>query len=439
VKAEARKFQIWAQVRTRLKNKAVIGIFLIVTAWNVALSFDWGRQHFPLALSTQLKFYDWLWSWKSEPRYDSTVTFVRIDDSLHWAQDRCDSPTSRHLLAQLISSASQHKAAVIALDVQLFAPFGKAAGWHNPGRKDEDDELLRAIHDAARLGVTVVLPVGFVSGTSGGLTRIPNVYRDEELPLADDKGKCGYPACAVLGSIRLPVDKRQIPLQEVAKDWYIGSPVRQFPSFALAAADAQSRAHVQPSSKPLIAQAIRDHEEVFGGFLPESAFTKHEVPAQQLENGEGSELWRCNGSLVLIGGEWHSDQGYGPLEDLHLSPVGEIPGLVLHANYMEALLGDHFTKSLGFWWAVVIDVFVGLALYVAFDSVRTCPGMRWLLGQFLVLLLAIIPIGFAYVSFVNFGKYFDFILPIGLYFVHLLYEHLKEYVRLLMKMMGGAH
>ncbi len=428
--------QIGTYLGPRLNDKAVISVFLIVTAWNVALSSDFGRQHF---LTLQLKFYDSLWSWKRKPRYDSTVTLVRIDDSQHWAQGRCDSPTSRHLLAQLIRNASQpsHKAAVIALDVQLYAPVGKSAGWHNSEREDEEDELLKSIHDSARAGVAVIVPVGFVMEENGDLLRIPNIYTDEQLPLADVKGACGYPACAVLGSIKLPVDKRQIPLQETARDWYAGSQLRQFPSFALAAADAKSRAHVQPSSKPPIAQAIKDHGELFGGFLPESAFTKHEISAQQLLSADPSAMWKCDGNLLLIGGEWHSDQGYGPLEDLHLSPVGEIPGLVLHANYMEALLGDHFTKPVSVVLAIVIDLFVGLALYVAFDWVKEWPGLLRLLGQLLVLSLITIPILVAYFSFVNLDKYFDFLPPIGLYFVHLLYEHLKEYVRLVRARLGA--
>src|SRR5207245_93644 len=124
----------------------------IVAAWKVMLSFDWGKDHFPIAVETQLHFYQFLWLFRSTPQYNSTVSLVRIDDSLHWGQNLCDSPTSRHLLAQLVRNASnvRHKAAVIALDVQLFAPIGKAAGWHNVDRKLQDDELLSAISDAAK-------------------------------------------------------------------------------------------------------------------------------------------------------------------------------------------------------------------------------------------------------------------------------------------------
>jgi hypothetical protein len=289
-------------LRTRLSDKAVLTVFAIVAVWNVMLSFDWGKEHFPIALQTQLHFYKFLWSWRQTPQYNSTVSLVRIDDSLHWGQSACDSPTSRHLLAQLIGNASKlpHKAAVIALDVQLFAPVGKAAGWHNPGSELQDDELLGAIRDAAKVGVSVIVPVGFVPDTNGGWIRIPNIYRDEELPLPDDRGNCGYPACAALGSIKLPKDKREIPLQDVARDWYTGSKLKRFQSFALAAADAKSRTHVPPTTRPPIMKALSNSEPLFGGFLPGKEFTAHEISAQELADGKESAMRKCDGNLVLI-------------------------------------------------------------------------------------------------------------------------------------------
>jgi hypothetical protein len=96
----------------------------------------------------------------------------------------------------------------------------------------------------------------------------------------------------------------------------------------------------------------------------------------------------------------------------------------LHANYIEALLGDHFTRSLPPWAAIGIDLVLGLILYVAFESAK-----GW--GQLWVLFLAIIPFVAAYISFVMFGRYLDFVLPTGLYFVHMLYEHLSQYMQLL--------
>src|SRR5215469_11458621 len=93
--------QLGLKLQKRLVNKAIISVFVIVAAWNVAVSFDWSKKYIPLAIRSQLRFYTLLWSWQPVPRYVTTVSVVRIDDSLHWSQSICDSPTSRHLLAQL--------------------------------------------------------------------------------------------------------------------------------------------------------------------------------------------------------------------------------------------------------------------------------------------------------------------------------------------------
>jgi CHASE2 domain-containing sensor protein len=413
-------------VQARLNNRAIIGIFILVAGWNIALSSRWGQEHF---LGIQLRFYKLLWSLRPMPRYNSTVNLVRIDDSLHWGQGPCDSPTSRHLLAALIGNASQvqHKAKVIALDIELFAPRGKPAGSHNPDPNSEDAELLRAINNAARTGVTVVLPVGFVKDKDKR-RRIPNIYKDEELPLADDSGKCGYAACAILGFIDLPQDKREIPLQEMAADFDEYAQPKQYKSFSMAAADAQASGHVPPSTKPTLKEVIASSEPIFGSFLPEAEFTKHEIIAQDLASGKEEAKTQAESNLLVIGGEWHSEQGYGRLEDLHLSPVGSISGVLLHANYIEALLGDHFSQPVPVWMAILVDLLIGLFLYISLDV-----NQGWF-GKLSILLLFVIPAGvllLAYIFFVNFGRYLDFVLPTMLYFVHLLYEHAKHYFKLL--------
>jgi CHASE2 domain-containing sensor protein len=419
--------ELGPRLKERLKSKSIISVFIIVAAWNVALSFDWIQEHFPVTLDTQLRFYNVLWSWGGRAQYNSTVSIVRIDDSLHWGQSICDSPTSKHLLAQLVGNAATalHKASAVALDVELFAPVGKPAGWHGPNREPGDDELLNAINNAARNGVPVIVPIGLLPDGKGGWTRIPNIYRDEDLPLEDEKGKCGYSACAVLGFIKLPTDKREIPLQETTRDWYKGSKVQYIKSFALAAADAKARTHAPPSSRPLIQEAIARNNQIFGGFIPETEFLANEISARKLAEGDESAIANVERSLVVIGGNWHSEQGYGPEEDLHLSPLGQIPGLMFHANYIEALLGDHFTQPISLWLAIVIDILIGVMLYASFDLIR-----GWV-GQIVVIGLFIIPILLAYISFVNFHRYLDFVFPTILYLVHLTYEHSKAYVSFL--------
>jgi len=47
----------------------------------------------------------------------------------------------------------------------------------------------------------------------------------------------------------------------------------------------------------------------------------------------------CAHKIVLIGGEYHTDSAGGSVDvDMHPTPLGDFRGLVLHANYVEAIL-----------------------------------------------------------------------------------------------------
>jgi CHASE2 domain-containing sensor protein len=399
-----------------LNRKAIIGVFILVFAWNVAFSI----YKFPLAVSAQLFFYRLLWSAQRSPQYNATVKLVRIDDALHWSQPY-QSPISRHLLAQLVKNASQikHKAAVIALDVELYTPNESFVPKdQRPARTADDEEFLRVVNDAARAGVKVIFPAGF--GYEGRIRkRIPNIYQDEELPLADEKGRCGYEACAVLGYINLPPDEREIPLEKTLVDGSTGSK-QTLRSLALAAAEAKAGQQFR-KQRPQVREAIMRQEPLFGGFLPESAFQGNEISAQQLASGDEEAQRQVDGNVIVIGGIWHRNQGYGPPEDLHQSPVGYMPGVILHSNYIEALLCDHYTKEFPLSAGIIFDIAIGLAIYSTFRS----RGAWW--KQLLILVF----LAFAsYVAFVNFNRYLDFVLPSLLYFAHLLYEHTKRYVEL---------
>jgi hypothetical protein len=84
---------------------------------------------------------------------------------------------------------------------------------------------------------------------------------------------------------------------------------------------------------------------------------------------------------------------------------------------------------------VIIDLTAGLFLYISLDIKRRQFG-RWSL-----LLLCAIPAILAlvaYVFFINFDRYLDFVLPTVLYFIHLMYEHISHYVHLLSLRNGGG-
>lgn len=322
-------------LRNVLWRKSVISVFVLVGLWNLLIASDtvkrasrgtgiWreaiagSRQ---VNVHLQLGFYQILSRWRTDPfNPKHLVTLVLIDNKAHWTQLWGDEPTDRSYLAKLITNAAQPttRASVIVLDVELLVPGKHPAGVDKPERSQANQLLLDAINLATNSGVPVVLPTASVS-EGGQQVRLPNIYEDSQLPLQEPDGSCSRHACAVFGYIDAPDDWRRIPLKKRMLDWD-KSREREFESLALAAVNAWEGTHRVTRDYPLVKTALRDSTPLFGSFVDESGFDK--TPVEQLAAGDPGSKKDCSGRIVLIGGRWHANQGYGSLVDGHFSPVG---------------------------------------------------------------------------------------------------------------------
>ncbi len=194
-----------------------------------------------------------------------------------------------------------------------------------------------------------------------------------------------------------------------------------FDSFSLQAVtnyEKVTNIRPQTSENRTIKAAIKNGSFVYGGFIPEKGFPK--ISARKLfeDDPEAKEL--CRNRIVTVGGTWHQfGAGRGSLIEEFPNPIGRTPGLYLHANYIEALLDERFQPGVPLWFAISFDTIVGLLLYAAYHSVTGASHLG-ILAAFLV------PLIVAYVSFSNIGRYLDFVLPLGLCFVHLGFEYLRS-------------
>jgi CHASE2 domain-containing sensor protein len=429
------KEAILANLKRTLCRKSVISVIIIVAAWNLVISSDRVADFLKgpglfratandlrlVNVHLQLGLYQWLSSLRAVPREAKTVSLVFIDDTTHWSTLYGDMPTNRAFLAQLVKNASQPntKAAVIGLDIELNAPLGYAAGMDKPDpkRASENKTLLEAIFWAADHGVPVVLASGYVH-KDGRKIRLPSIFRDDQLPLGGADGSCKHAACASVGFVNVPEDRRQIPLEEEYHEWDGSGPFRHS-SFAFAIANASGRAWQTTRRNSSISRATEGNTPLFGSFIEEGDFPLIDV--DDLYRGDPAAEGKCQDRIVLIGGHWHDLLGYGDLVDGHFSPVGMVSGLSFHASYIESLLFDGFSREVPLWVAIVIDTVVGLMIYVLFDSLR-----KW---KFVALLVAsLVPVVAAYIALQNFNRYLDFLFPLELYFIHLLYEFLSDYI-----------
>ena len=367
---------------------------------------------FELFVDRALSHLDW------REQKSKFVTVVAVDDATFWHPPFSGvQPTSRHALADIALNAAKHGATAVAFDFAWKSPVWKP-GDDNTRQKD-NAYLLKTIKDITSGNrdagvprpVPVVVTTGLEDNKHGAWVREPNIFEDSEYKKAG----------ASIGHINLPWDPRQIPLDMKAWEWD-SQYQREFDSFALRIATAyESATHITPPviESSAIRDAIDTDEFVYGGFLAPSAFPS--VSATDILSNKDGNAQLCANRIVLIGGTWHQySEGNGPLIENFRSPVGSVPGVYLHANYVESLLDGRFKKAVPPWLAVLVDLI--LAAILTFVT-RIPKKFASRMGLLLVLLS---PMFFAHAISVSLGLYLDFVMALLLLVIHLVIEHYRE-------------
>jgi CHASE2 domain-containing sensor protein len=415
---------IASSIKRAVWRRNTIIVMALVLGFNVFVELDSVQRNLPFIQGLQLRCHRILCLALPRPLTAKWVRTVAIDNQNHQIRGITD----REFLATLIANARLGRAEVIVLDFKFQAPKVKLAGEDEPDRFRQDSELLDAIKRAAHDGIPVVVTCSLRQIASRTFERWPNFYRDSDLPLPDSSDRCrlpraedgSWPACVRIGNINLPTDPRQIPL---VTPGIVPDPGAT--SFALAAAAAHDDAvNLTPRTrdKSLIAKAIIKGEFLVGSFIPTTGFQT--ISADKLSEGDENAIRGCRGRIVLIGGNWLDDQGFGQSVDMHNTPAGPMAGMFIHANYIEALLDDRYQRMVSLPFALVFDLAVGILLYTCFQNASTVTGKLGVLGVFFLPLIS------AYVIFANLNWYLDFVPPLMLCFVHLIYELWREYRRL---------
>jgi CHASE2 domain-containing sensor protein len=115
---------------------------------------------------------------------------------------------------------------------------------------------------------------------------------------------------------------------------------------------------------------------------------------------------RVEHQVVFVGGAWHA-LGYktgDKLIDSHDTPVGMIPGVLVHANYVEAVLDRRVVTPLSNRLVTAGECFIGFLLAIALSFKRL-----WLKALSAVVLIGL-PVLLSVVAVQNFLVYFDVIV-----------------------------
>jgi CHASE2 domain-containing sensor protein len=237
------------------------------------------------------------------------------------------------------------------------------------------------------------------------------------------------------GLIRLNHDNRKIPLewQAYTSRSELSSPQAQpvtMPTLSLLAAE---QADSSLSSEAKIKNLLARREHPYTGFLHEK-----EIPTF-------SSLDLLCGPQFPTSGDWQncavSDYQNRAIRnhiivignttddsDIDASVIGNVPGVVLQANYIESLLDDRFLKPVPGWWNLLINlsmVFLIGCLFLATSRQKhpvVSPERLAIASLFIALFLWIV----SYLVAVHVGYYLSIWFP-GLYVLALwAHSHLDK-------------
>jgi hypothetical protein len=262
--------------------------------------------------------------------------------------------------------------------------------------KEETQQLLEAIKDVA--GKRTVVIGRIVGGDEKENTLEPDVYEGFNFEGKDVQS----------GYIQANDDIRVIPLSLPLTD---GSRLDSF-----------CQAIVRATRKDALDGLKEDSWLPYGTFMRIEKFGDR-ISANQVLNHDPEVFKRLAHNIVIVGGDWHS-RGYGRGDEIdnHATPVGEVSGAYIHANYVEALLVSGIAKPWGGKVGKGIEILLsfGVAL-IFYIKLRPWKRLVAILGFIAAMIL------FSYLSWQNFGLFFDFLIPAFLLSIHYLYEVLERW------------
>jgi CHASE2 domain-containing sensor protein/cellulose biosynthesis protein BcsQ len=207
------------------------------------------------------------------------------------------------------------------------------------------------------------------------------------------------------GLARLDSAVDRIPLSWRAYPSQVGSQTRPILSLGMALAAAKT-INSQIATDARIRDLVDNERHPYTSFLESSQIpsfpASHFLPQAKAEQGVGQTSVRNEqkdyqalaGQAVVIGDEARND--------MHSSPIGDVPGVVLQANYLEAILDNRYFVPLPAYFDLFIILFTIFAVERLFVfSFSPLRGLIYGIGFAAVVLLSlnIISVSVGYLSF----------------------------------------
>lgn len=327
--------------------------------------------------------------------YVTRTVVVLIGDDEYWKGELAMRiPTKRDYLARVVKALDQADASVIALDFGLRSPLPDGGPVSYNSYDTETKILFETIRDVStRRPVILPKTIRWVNGNY-----VPESDLYDGFDFQGGLVRSGYAL--------LPFDVRRVPLSLTMKDGTLTN------SFAEAIVRAVKEAALEP---------VAGLEEApYGSYLTQTAFPT--LSTSQVLSPDEETLKKLRDNIVIVGGAW-SRLAYqrGSKIDTHLTPVGPLPGALVHANFVEALLDRRTAPSWSERALLFIEVLFSLSVAMIFALITR---FLWKLLALLILCLGMM--AFSYLSWLNLGLFYDFFVPLLLIVGHATYEQARE-------------
>ena len=366
-------------------------------------------------------------------RHPQYTAVVLLDDQDYWSDHPTAGhegsatddlagrvPTNRQYLARIVTQLAAAGAPVIALDFDLRAPLPPSS-VDFPAYRSEDDAFFTALRQACADGHSIVLASELVAQDEG-VVEVPSIY--DAAGLSDASGLSA--PCVRHGYIQLPRDIRRapdlVPLQTGGEaDPFAFAVVR---SSRPAAYNKIARPHGNdfPYSEFISEAGFRDTSQgqvVFSG-REILSMTAAELKQKLLIPGSTQQP---NERVVVVGGGWHTlAMKEGPLVDTHPSPGGDMSGVLLHANYIEAASAEKLNVPFPDAAGEAIDAILVL-LIACIGMLEIHAGWKW--GA--VVAVSVLVVVGSYLLMRTFGLFLDFFFPLIFLGLHAGFEHVREW------------
>lgn len=362
----------------------------------------------PVLSETRDRVY--LWLQKRLVRSHESVIVLAIDqEEFYRGKPKGVRPINRDYLAEIMALVAAAKPRVIGLDVGLETNTPDESPQPSDLTKSELG-LLSTLNEIGRTQCPIVLPRTIV-GEEEAVSRRYDLY--DALPFSND-------ANVTTGHTSSAHDHRQIPTRVTLAN---GDVLDSFPVAVLRHAVRKLPAKLEDPEAPW----------PYSFFLPNSAFVPRDAPVgkdglltiAQFRAASATQRreW-LEHEVVLIGGTWRVNPHGGDLLDGHETPRRELPGVVLHANYIQSLLWDAM-YALPRPWRLAIEILLAFLISVVFHFAR---GWSWRMTLVIGTLIAVV--FFTWVFSAAIGLFFDMVVPVAFLGVHAVWEGASENLRL---------